>query len=45
MMDMPESPMWVAPVQGGVHDAVATQIPEFMDQAAEKLGGNRGQGL
>ena len=40
MMDMPESPMWVATVEGGVNGAVATQIPEFMDQAAEKLGGN-----
>ena len=40
MMDMPESPMWVATVVGGVNGAVATQIPEFMDQAAEKLGGN-----
>lgn len=40
MMDMPESPMWVATVQGGVHGAVAIQIPEFMDQAAEKIGGN-----
>jgi len=40
MMDMPESPMWVATVEGGVHGAAAVQIPEFMDQAAEKLGGN-----
>ena len=32
--------MWVATVEGGVNGAVATQIPEFMDQAAEKLGGN-----
>ncbi|MCR5182275.1 MAG: DUF5688 family protein, partial [Clostridia bacterium] len=40
LMDMPESPMWVATVEGGVNGAVATQIPEFMDQAAEKLGGN-----
>ena len=40
MFDMPESPMWVATVEGGVNGAVATQIPEFMDQAAEKLGGN-----
>ena len=40
MMDMPESPMWVATVEGGVNGAAAVQIPEFMDQAAEKLGGN-----
>ena len=40
MMDMPESPMWVASVEGGVHGAAAVQFPEFMDQAAEKLGGN-----
>ena len=39
-MDMPESPMWVATVEGGLHGAAAVQIPEFMDQAAEKLGGN-----
>ena len=39
-MDMPESPMWVATVEGGVNGAAAVQIPEFMDQAAEKLGGN-----
>ena len=40
MMDVPESPMWVATVEGGLHGAAATQIPEFMNQAAEKLGGN-----
>lgn len=40
MMDMPESPMWVATVAGGIHGAAAVQMPEFMDQAAEKLGGN-----
>ena len=40
MMDMPESPMWVATVEGGVNGAAAVQVPEFMDQAAEKLGGN-----
>ena len=40
MMDMPESPMWVATVEGGLNGAAVVQIPEFMDQAAEKLGGN-----
>jgi len=40
MMDMPESPMWVATVEGGVNGASVVQIPEFMDQAAEKLGGD-----
>ena len=39
MMDMPESPMWVATVEGGLNGAAVVQIPEFMDQAAEKLGG------
>ncbi|ERL22973.1 hypothetical protein HMPREF1986_00149 [Oribacterium sp. oral taxon 078 str. F0263] len=39
-MDMQDSPMWVATVEGGVNGAAAVQIPEFMDQAAEKLGGN-----
>ena len=39
-LDMPESPLWVASVEGGIHGAAAVQIPEFMDQAAEKLGGN-----
>lgn len=40
MMDMPESPMWVATVEGGLHGAAVVQLPEFMDQAAEKLGGD-----
>jgi len=39
-MDVPESPMWVATVAGGLNGAAAVQIPDFMDQAAEKLGGN-----
>jgi len=39
-MDIPESPMWVASVEGGLHGAVCTQFPEFLDQAADKLGGN-----
>lgn len=30
-MDMPESPMWVATVEGGVNGAATVQIPEFMD--------------
>lgn len=40
MMDMPESPMWVATIEGGVQGASVVQIPEFLDQAAEKLGGD-----
>lgn len=40
MMDMPESPMWVATVEGGLNGAAAVQIPEFMDQAAKRLGGD-----
>lgn len=39
-MEMEESPMWVATVEGGVNGASVVQIPEFMDQAAEKLGGD-----
>ena len=39
-LDMPESPLWVASVEGGIHGAAAVQVPEFMDQAAEKLGGD-----
>lgn len=38
--DMPESDLWVACVEGNVHGAAAVQCPEFMDKAAEKLGGD-----
>ncbi len=40
MFEVPESPMWVATVQGGVNGASVVQLPEFMDQVAEKLGGD-----
>ena len=40
IMDVEESPLWVASVEGGIHGAAAVQLPEFMDQAAENLGGN-----
>ena len=39
-MAVPDSPMWVATVEGGVHGAAAVQVPEFMEKAAEKLGGD-----
>lgn len=34
------SPMWVATVEGGQNGACAIQYPEFLDQAAETLGGD-----
>ena len=40
MFDMPESPMWVATVEGGVNGASVTQLPDFLQQAAERLGGD-----
>ena len=40
MMDMPESPMWVATVEGGMNGASVTQIPGFLDESAERLGGD-----
>lgn len=40
MMDLPESPLWVACVEGNIHGAAAVQCPEFMDRAAEQLGGD-----
>ena len=40
MMDMPESPMWVATVEGGMNGASVTQIPSFLEESAEKLGGD-----
>ena len=40
MMDMPESPMWVATVEGGMNGASVTQIPGFLEESAERLGGD-----
>ena len=40
MFDMPESPMWVATVEGGMNGASVTQLPDFLQQAAERLGGD-----
>ena len=40
MFDMPESPMWVATVEGGVNGASVTQIPTFLQEAADRLGGD-----
>lgn len=40
IIDVPESPMWVASVEGGLNGAAAVMITDFMDRAAEKLGGN-----
>ena len=40
MFDMPESPMWVATVEGGVNGASVTQLPDFLQEAAERLGGD-----
>ena len=40
MFDMPESPMWVATVEGGVNGASVTQIPDFLEEAADRLGGD-----
>lgn len=37
---LPESPLWVASVEGSIHGAAATQLPDFLDMAAEKLGGD-----
>ena len=34
------SPMWVASVEGGQNGACAIQYPDFLDQAAETLGGD-----
>lgn len=39
-MDMPESPMWVATVEGGMNGASVTQLPDFLQEAAERLGGD-----
>ncbi len=40
VFDVPESPLWVASVEGGLHGAAAVMLTDFMDEAAEKLGGN-----
>lgn len=40
MFDMPESPMWVATVEGGMNGASVTQLPDFLQEAADMLGGN-----
>ena len=40
MLDMPESPLWVATVEGGVDGASVVQIPEFLDEVADLLGGD-----
>lgn len=34
------SPMWVASVEGGQNGACAIQYPDFLEQAAETLGGD-----
>ncbi len=34
------SPLWVASIEGGMHGACAIQYPDFLDQAAETLGGD-----
>ena len=40
MFDMPESPMWVASIEGGMNGASVTQIPGFLEESAERLGGD-----
>ena len=40
MFDMPESPMWVATVEGGMNGASVTQLPDFLQEAADRLGGD-----
>ena len=40
VIDVLESPLWVASVEGGMHGAVAAVLPELLEQAAEKLGGD-----
>ena len=39
-MEFPESPMWVASVEGGMYGAAVTQLPDFLDMAAEVLKGD-----
>ena len=38
--DEEESPMWVASNEAGFQGASVVEIPEFMNQSAEKLGGD-----
>ena len=40
LFDMPESPMWVATVDGGMNGASVTQLPAFLEEAADRLGGD-----
>ena len=40
MMDLPESPIWVATTEAGMYGASVVQIPEFMERAAEQLDGD-----
>lgn len=40
LFDDNESPMWVATNDGGIQGASVVEIPEFMEQSAEKLGGD-----
>ncbi len=35
-----QAPIWVASVEGGQHGASALQYPDFLEQAAETLGGD-----
>jgi len=39
-MEFPESPLWVATVEGGVNGASVVQMPSFLEEAAVRLGGN-----
>ena len=39
-MEVPESPMWVASIGGGMNGASVTQIPGFLEEAADRLGGD-----
>ena len=40
MIDMPESPMWVATVEGGTNGAAVIEFSDFMEEAAGRLGGD-----
>jgi hypothetical protein len=39
-LGVPESPLWVASVEGGYYGAAAVLLTDFMDHASEKLGGD-----
>jgi hypothetical protein len=39
-VDVPDSALWVASVEDGRFGAACVQFPEFLDQAADKLGGD-----